>query len=757
MRPGVAGQWLSRRTAAKVATDLTLSGVLLLRLLAALLVWLTFAASATATPSALDQALKAGAASPSGPQRTERIEAELVPMSAWAAPGSTAVVAVRQKIQPGWHTYWRNPGDSGGPTTLDWTLPAGVKAGDIVWPLPHRQRLQSLMNYGYEGEVFLPVPIEVPADAQPGQTLRLTAEALFMVCSDQMCVPDELTLSLDLRVQDGAAPLDPRWGRQIQALVQSAPRPAGIDARVALTDGTLTLTATGGPLAGATPKWAYFFPFEGGIIDHAAVQAGQRGSQGLTLSLAPGRGLTANGLKGPLAGVLSTDLGAWEISADQGAALPGATGEGALGDGEAAQTPPSATTPLAFLQAAVFALLGGLILNLMPCVFPILAMKAAALSRSAHHPAEARRDGLAFLVGVLATFLILAGALLALRAGGQALGWGFQLQSPGVVAALSLLMLAVALNLSGVFHIGAGLQGAGHGPLARLPGAAGAFFTGVLAVVVAAPCTAPFMAFALGAALLMPWPMALAVFLMLGLGLALPYVLISLSPRLLARLPRPGPWMETLRNLLAFPMYGAALWLAWVYGRQTADAQSQSLALLFGAGLMLALALWLFGRSQASDGKGRIAAVAAALSLVVALGLGVLAARAAPASSDAASQTSAHLPSQPWSEAAVQAALAEGRPVLVNFTADWCVTCKINEGAALSSPRTAAAMQATNAVYLVGDWTRRDDAITAELQRHGRSGVPLYLLYTPGRSEPRILPQLLTEGTVVSALKDAAR
>ena len=725
-----------------------------MRLLVALLVWLTFVASAVAAPdqSALDQALKAGAApAAAGPQRTERIEAELVPMSAWATPGSTAIVAVRQKIRPGWHTYWRNQGDSGGPTTLSWTLPDGVVPGDILWPLPERQRLQSLMNYGYSDVVFLPVPLQVPASVQPGQTLSLRVTAHFYVCSDEMCVPEDLDLALNLPVREGAAPLDPRYGQAIQAVVASAPRPAGIEARAAFADGRLTLNATGGPLTGAAPKWAYFFPFEGGIIDHAAAQAGQRGPQGVTLTLAPGRGLIARGLKPPLAGVLSTDLGAWEISAEQGVALPGASGEGAIGDGEAAQPAPATTTP-AFLQAALFALLGGLILNLMPCVFPILAMKAAALSRSAHEPAEARRDGLAFLAGVLATFLILAGALLALRAGGQALGWGFQLQSPGVVAALSLLMLAVALNLSGVFHIGAGLQGAGHGPLSRLPGATGAFFTGVLAVVVAAPCTAPFMAFALGAALLMPWPMALAVFLMLGLGLALPYVLISLSPRLLSRLPRPGPWMETLRNLLAFPMYGAALWLAWVYGRQTADA----LALLFGAGLMLALALWLYGRSQAAPGKGRPAAIAAALSLIVALGLAVVAARAAPASGEPAA-SSAHLPSQPWSEQAVQAALAQGRPVLVNFTADWCVTCKINEGAALSSSRTAEAMRAANAVYLVGDWTRRDDAITAELQRHGRSGVPLYLLYAPGQVEPRVLPQLLTEGTVVDALKGAAR
>ncbi|MEN5228472.1 protein-disulfide reductase DsbD family protein [Brevundimonas naejangsanensis] len=736
-----------------------------MRILLLLLTWLALAlpaaASVPASEAALRDALAAGAApvarasAAPGPQRTERIEAELVPMSAWAVPGSTAVVAIRQQIKPGWHTYWRNQGDSGGPTTLTWSLPAGVAPGDILWPLPERQRLQSLMNYGYSGAVFLPVPIEIPADAAPGRSLPLRVTAHFYVCSDEMCVPEDLDLALDLPVREGAAPLDPRFGPAIQDVVAAAPRPAGIEARVALTDGRLALTAAGGPLAGAAPKWAYFHPFEGGVIDHAAPQSGERGPQGLTVTVAAGRGLTSNGLKGPISGVLSTDLGAWEITAEPGAALTGVAGDGAIGDGESAQTAAAATALPDFalpdfIKAALFALLGGLILNLMPCVFPILAMKAASLSRAAHNPAEARRDGLAFLAGVLATFLVLAGALLALRAGGQALGWGFQLQSPGVVAALALLMLAVALNLSGVFHIGTGLQGAGHGPLSRLPGVAGAFFTGVLAVVVAAPCTAPFMAFALGAALFMPWPMALAVFLMLGLGLALPYVLISLNPRLLARLPKPGPWMETLRNLLAFPMYGAALWLAWVYGRQTADV----LALLFGAGLMLALALWLYGRAQAAPGKSRAAGVGALLALIAALGLGVLAGKAPAASPNHAADV--HLPSQAWSEQAVQTALAEGRPVLVNFTADWCVTCKVNESMSLSSARTAQALEQANAVYLVGDWTRRDDAITAELQRHGRSGVPLYLVYAPGRSEPRILPQLLTEGVVIDALKDAA-
>jgi len=685
-------------------------------------------------------------------QRTERIAAELVAMSQWAAPGSTAIVAVRQDIEPGWHTYWRNPGDSGGATTLDWTLPAGVRAGDIVWPLPERQRLGALMNYGYSGEVYLPVPVEIPVDARPGSTLPLRLEALFFVCSDEMCVPDTLSLTLDLPIREGAAPLDRQHGAAIQNIVETAPRPAGVEARLTARDGAAVLTATGGPLTGRDPGPSYFFPFEPRVIDHAAAQSGRYGPDGLTLALTPGADFAEGA---PVGGVLSTALGAFEIEARPGPPLPGASGSGELapapeGGRTAAAAPPVSIS--GFAQAALFALLGGLILNLMPCVFPILAMKAASLTAAAHDPGRARRDGLAFLAGVLTTFLLLAGALLALRAAGEAAGWGFQLQSPAVIAGLALLMLAVGLNLSGVFHIGAGVQGVGSGPLARLNGAAAAFLTGVLAVVVAAPCTAPFMAVALGSALLMPWPMALAVFLMLGLGLALPYVLVSLSPGLLSRLPRPGPWMERLKGLLAFPMYGAALWLAWVFSRQ---AGGDALGLLFIAGLLLALAGWLLGVAQAGRGSGRrwrLAALAGLAALVLAVVGAVMAARLPAGASAAPDAPGRGLAGAPWSPAAVEAALAAGRPVLVNFTADWCVTCKINEAGALTSARTTEAFRAADAVYLIGDWTLRDDAITAELARHGRSGVPLYLLYTPGEAEPRILPQLLTEGVVVEAL-----
>lgn len=723
-----------------------------LRFLMLAMIWLAPGLAAAAVPTPVG-----GGA---GPQRTERIEAELVPMSAWAAPGSTAVVAVRQAIQPGWHTYWRNPGDSGGATELTWSVPAGVRPGEIVWPLPERQRLSGLMNYGYSGEVWLPVPVDIPADARPGTSLPLTVKALFLVCSAEMCVPDELTLSLNLPIREGAAPLTPRHGPAIEAVLERAPRPAGIDARVRAEDGVLILTASGGPLAAGDPGPSYFFPFTGGVIDHAAAQAGGWGPDGLTLRLAPGGATRAGGVTGPIAGVLETAHGAFEITAQPGPALPGTSGAGALAPAEdggtEVGTDQPAAGPLLFVQALLLALAGGLILNLMPCVFPILAMKAAALTASAHDPRHARRDGLAFLAGVLTTFLLLAAALLALRAAGQAVGWGFQLQSPPVTAGLALLMLAVALNLSGVFHVGAGLQGAGSGPLARLPGGVGAFFTGALAVVVAAPCTAPFMAFALGAALLMPWPMALAVFLMLGLGLALPFVLVSLSPRLLSKLPRPGPWMDRLKGLLAFPMYATALWLAWVFSRQTG---AEALGLLFVAGVSLALGAWLIGSSQADRAHGRRGALAMAAGvavLIAAVGSLVIAVRLpAQTAGPSAASSSSGPASAPWSPAAVQAATAAGRPVLVNFTADWCVTCKINERTALGSPRVAAALEEAGAVYLVGDWTRRDDAITAELQRHGRSGVPLYLIYSPGVAEPRVLPQLLTEGVVLEALKTA--
>ncbi len=669
--------------------------------------------------------------------RSENIEVSLVPMHRWAAPGSTAIVAVRQDIKPGWHTYWRNPGDSGGATELTWSLPPGVSAGPILWPLPERQPVKGLMNYGYSRQVYLPVPIEIPASAKPGSTLPLSVTVLSMVCSDEMCVPDERVVKLELAIREAVPSLTVGEGAAIERIVASAPRAADLDARLVRDGADLVLTVRGTALKQSAAGDAYFFPFDGGVVEHPAAQRAEWKGDELSLRMKAGGAIVAAGLTKPVKGVLSTPGGAWEITADPSAAPASSKGD---------------TNILVFAQAALFALVGGLILNLMPCVFPILAMKAASLAASAHAPRAARRDGIAFLFGVLATFVVLAAALLVFRAAGEAAGWGFHLQNPAVTAALALLMLAVGLNLSGVFEVALPASGAGS-RLTRLPGWSGAFFTGVLAVVVAAPCTAPFMAFALGAALLMPAPMALAIFAMLGLGLALPYLVISLSPALLRRFPKPGPWMERLKSILAFPMYGAALWLVWVFARQ---AGSEALALILAAGLLLALGLTLWGWRQIAKMSGRRAfgsTMGAVLSLLAGFGIAASATLLPVAAPQAGSEETADTP---WTADAVAAARAQGKVVFVNFTADWCVTCKVNERAALANAGARALLAETGTLYMVADWTRRDDRIARELERFGRSGVPLYLIYAPGKEAPEILPQLLTPGIVADALKRAA-
>jgi len=498
----------------------------------------------------------------------------------------------------------------------------------------------------------------------------------------------------------------------------------------------------GAPVRGRDVSGAYFFPYDGALIDHAQPQSIERGPDGLTLTLAPGYGAQGGSLSAPVQGVLVLGNEAYEVEAAPGPLPAAAAGLGASAAGAAGR--PGVGLPLAL----GFAFLGGLILNLMPCVFPVLSMKAAALAGHAHEPRAARLQGLAFLAGVLTTFLVLAGALIAARAAGETAGWGFQLQSPPVIASLALLMLLVALNMSGVFHIGASAQGVGAGLAAR-GGAAGAFFTGVLAVVVAAPCTAPFMAAAMGYALVQPAVTALAIFAALGLGLAGPFVLVSFTPALLRRLPRPGPWMETLQRLLAFPMYAAAAWLAWIFARQTGVA---GLAELFAVAWLAALAAWLFGRGQRSGRPLGFRLGSATAGLLAAAWLGFAAwdgtGGAPPAG---AVDQEAYTPER------LAALRAEQRPVFVNFTADWCVTCKVNERVALSGAEVNRAFRRTGVVYLKGDWTSRDPVIAATLAEHGRAGVPLYLLYAPGAAEPRILPQLLTQGAVIRALEDVTK
>ena len=678
---------------------------------------------------------------------TGHLQAELIAQTQAIAPGQTIQVALRQEIDKGWHTYWRNPGDSGEATKITWTLPPGWSVGDFVWQAPQPYPVGPLVNYGYSGEVLLPMALTAPADAPVGQPLTLRARADFLVCED-ICIPESAELELVLPVQAHAAEAAGRWAAPIARALEAAPRRADLTARFDNGDQGLKLAVTGAALVGLDLAGSYFFPFDGAVIDHAAPQSIERGPQGLTLGLTPSYAFQAPEPPEVLIGVLKAGEAYYEIEATVGALPAEAAGLGP----PAPRAGGAGGSGLGLPVALVFAALGGLILNLMPCVFPILAMKAASLAGHAHEVRGARRQGLAFLLGVLVTFLALAGVLILAQAAGAAVGWGFQLQSPPVVAALCLLMLAVALNLSGVFEVGASLQGVGTGLAAR-GGLTGAFFTGVLAVVVAAPCTAPFMAPALGWALTQAPAAALLVFAALGLGFAAPFVALAFAPGLLARLPRPGPWMNHLRRVLAFPMYGAAAWLLWVL---TLQAGPMGLARLLAAAIVLALAAWLYGLSQARSGGLGLRASAAGLAGLAMIATVYPAYPQAQPTGAVSGGMVAELPYEPYSAERLAQLRAQGLPVFVNFTAAWCVTCQVNEQVALARQGVAETLATTGAVYLKADWTRKDDVIAAELARHGRAGVPLYLVYDARGSAPVILPQILTEGAVIRALEAAA-
>lgn len=683
------------------------------------------------------------------PVNTGHLTAELVSATRGIAPGQVIHIALRQKIQTGWHTYWRNAGDSGEPTTVTWTLPPGWTVSDFTWPAPRRLPVGPLTNYGYEDEVLLPVALTAPAAAKPGSTVTLRAAANFLVCAD-ICIPETAALSLSLPVTESPAPADPKWGARIDQTLAEAPRPAGLAGAFEKQGKMVKLAITGPALRGADVAGAYFFPFAGTVIDHAKPQTIERGREGLTLTIAPGYDFQSPTPPPELAGVLVVGDKAYEVTARPGPPPPGASG---LGPPPVKAATPAGAGGLGLASSAALALLGGLILNLMPCVFPVLAMKAASLAARGGKQAEARRQALAFGAGVLATFLGLAVLLIALRAAGSAVGWGFQLQDPPVVAALALLMLLVALNLSGLFEMGASLQGVGSG-LAGRGGRAGSFFTGALAVVVAAPCTAPFMGPALGWALTQPPAPALAVFLALAAGFALPFVAVAFVPGVLSRLPRPGPWMDVLKKALAFPMYGAVAWLVWVL---TVQVGSDATPRILGAAVLLALAAWIAGAAQRQHARGRrhlgLAIAATVLGLVAVAGGAFWPAYSTAAAVESSGQ--ARLDDEAYSPERLAALQAEGRPVLVNYTAAWCVSCQVNDRLALSTKAVSEALERNNAAYLKADWTRRDATIAAELARFGRAGVPLYLVYGANGGEPAILPSILTEGVVVKAL-DAA-
>ncbi|MBI1212769.1 MAG: thiol:disulfide interchange protein [Alphaproteobacteria bacterium] len=687
------------------------------------------------------------------------VHAELIAeQNGVSADGGTITVALHQVIEPNWHTYWRNPGDAGEPTAITWQLPPGFQAGDIQWPYPTREAVPPLLNFGYSNEVFLLTDIAVPKGLRAGDHVTLKANATWLVC-EKICVPEDASLELTLPVVEIGPFPNLQWHEKIEAARRQVPlKSASFPGIFAVQDNTITLFFK--PTLDRIEKGegALFFPFEQGLIKNATQQAAVQADGGFGFRIPVGSAFRdpARANVNKIDGVLVLGLEpkrdgikqSFEVSLTRGAvpALPVAAASGHVGAGGEA--------PIGLFTAIGFALLGGLILNLMPCVFPILSMKAIALVRS-HHAERPWGDGVAYTLGVLATFAALAAGLMALRSAGEDIGWGFQLQSPLAVAVLAYVLVLVGLDLSGVFEIGGSIQGVGS-ELSSRNGLVGAFFTGVLAVIVAAPCTAPFMGAAMGFAFTQSPVVIFAVFLTLGFGLALPWLLISLSPHAVALLPKPGPWMVRFKQLLAFPMYGAAAWLIWVLSQQVTP---EGLFRVMIGVVALAFAAWGLGVAQArgAEGRSRVTSfIATAIGLALAIGLVAMPFAQASTTSAAVSPASDALSGEPYSEARLADLRGQNKPVLVNLTAAWCITCLYNERVALSSKAVADAFKETNTVYLVGDWTNRNAEIARLLQAHGREGVPLYLYYPPG-GEAKILPQMLDEKTVVATLKGESR
>ena len=688
--------------------------------------------------------------------KTDNVRAELISEVATVKAGEPFWVALRQTIKPHWHTYWKNPGDSGLPTEINWTLPQGAKADPIVWPTPSFIDVQGIINYGFHDDVLLLVKITPPADLSG--TLHLAADANWLVCDD-VCIPEEGKFALDLPVGPAATQADAATRALFDKARRDVPMESPWPARYGMAksgDPTLMIDAKG--LKPDTISNVYFFPADwAGVANmqkHKAV-------------------ITADGIRIPLKKGDTAAKGAPPAQATGTLVLTEKTGDGqhrqafdivakldpAFVPAASMQVAASNEESLSFVEALLFALVGGLILNLMPCVFPVLAMKAAAFARLAvHSRSDMRRDGVAYTLGVLVSFGAMAAAVLAIRSSVGEVSWGFQFQSPIFSLLVAYLFFVVGLNLSGMFEITGGFTGIGQG-LASRSGIAGAFFTGVLAVVVATPCTAPFMAAALGFALSQPAPETVAVLLAMGLGLALPYLALSMTPALQRLMPRPGAWMDRLRQFLAFPMYASAVWMIWVLIQQTgADGVLYAL----GGMILIAFAIWLLrlreerGGGPASAGtwiRRGVAAVAVLLALAAVIKIEDSPATAASASGGPSTGVSF----EGWerfSRARMMEAVAAKKPVFVDFSAAWCITCLVNERVALETAGAKKAFEQTGTVKLKGDWTNRDPEITALLKELGRAGVPLYLYWAPGADKPLILPQVLTEASVVAQLTE---
>ncbi len=675
------------------------------------------------------------------------------------------------KLEPGWHIYWLNPGDAGEAPHIQWTLPAGISAGPMQFPAPQRLPLGPLMDFGYEDEVLFPLKLHVADSVKPG-TVTLHAKVAWLVCHDS-CIPEkaELEAQRNVRAELPTIPYspDPLFKRFFNRIPK--PFPAAFKADFQPTPEGFRLSVE----TGRREHSAAFFPADQDILDNPAPQKLTPTASGFVLELKKDANSTANPAQ--LKGVIELSGGRdYEIDATREVSFgvagiesmpssaPAATAA-TPSSGNAAAPAPSSSAPIPapplswalLLRTSGLAFLGGLLLNLMPCVFPVLFLKGLSLVNSGNEErGKLRVHGLVYAAGILVSFWALVAVLLGLRAAGSTLGWGFQFQSPAFLALMAGLLFFLGLSLAGQFEIGLKLTSAG-GSLVTKNGAAkqgytSSFFTGVLAVVVATPCTAPFMGAAVGYALSQSAAVTFAVFTALAVGLAAPYVALTLQPAWTRLLPKPGAWMEVLRQAVSVPIFATVIWLAWVLAK---GYGADILWTLLGSFLLLAIAGWFLGRWPAR----RWATAVAAAILVGVIALAVFGQRLVGEPAGTMGQTGrASLDSaavgawEPWSAERQAAYQSQGRPVFVDFTASWCLSCQVNERVALERPEVQAAFRAANVALLKADWTRHDEAITQALTALGRSGVPAYALYTPGQSAPQMLPEALTPGIVTDAL-----
>jgi thiol:disulfide interchange protein/DsbC/DsbD-like thiol-disulfide interchange protein len=697
----------------------------------------------------------AHAATPATPSQ---VQASLVAADGSVQPGKDITVAVRMVHDAHWHTYWLFPG-TGLPTAIKWTLPPGWKAGDIQWPAPHvlKDSRGNIVGNGYDGELFLPVTLTAPADARPGTSAELKAAVDWLMCED-VCIPGSAKLTLSIPVSADAPKPDATSGEKIRATIAGLPRadPAW-KVTAAKTDKTVLLHVAPTGKAAHTPKDLHFFSADGMTSYELPQPVMPDGAGGFVLTLPIDIAAPADAKQ--LVGVLTSENG-WlpgntlrglSVSANFGPTDPAMAAAGKRSAPTSGSTGAAAPAPRGSLPGTLLlAFLGGLILNLMPCVFPVLGIKILGfVNQAGHARSKVVAHGLVFTLGVLLSFWALAGALAILRAGGDQLGWGFQLQSAAFVYGLAVLMLVFALNMSGVFEFALSATAVGSG-LQTKSGYAGSFFTGVLATIVATPCSAPFLAPALGAALAVSTAESFAIFTAIAVGLATPYLLLSIFPQAVKVLPRPGAWMETFKQFMAFPLYATVGYLIWVLAAQTSEEGFRGV--LFSL-VLIALAVWIYGRWHAPGASaGRARFGLASLLAVGAIGLWVGWPR------DAQAQTSgANVPAaitwEPWSPEAVAKLRAEGRTVYVDFTARWCATCQTNKKLVFGSDEVRQFFARNKIATLRADWTNRDPRITAELAAYERSAVPFNVIWKPGADAPIILPEILTASTVLDALK----